>query len=224
MFKETEIGFELITNDFIVFFGKHNSQLSTLHQCYPYLDWTQLKQVHGSVMVQALSPEIDVQTADAHWTSSSKLVLISKTADCIPVLGFNQTTKAVISIHAGWRGLTNHITKLSLESLSSHHPKQAWKIFIGPHIQQKSFEIQQDTVDLLQQCTPLERDLWLNETSEGLKANLSLILLQQLQSCGVPQTQIHALNLDTKTDSRFHSFRRDKEISGRQLSFIAKIQ
>jgi len=223
MFKETDLGFELLTNDYLVFFGKHKSQLQKIRQSYPYLDWTQLKQVHGHKLVETLRPEIDIQTADAHWTTLTKVGLITKTADCIPILGFNDLTKAILSIHSGWRGVANQITRISLEDLSAAHPIKAWKIFIGPHIQQVSFEIQQDTVDQLQNCSSLDKNLWLKKVPEGFKANLSLILLQQLIDCGIPKDQIYFLNLDTKSDLRFHSFRRDKELSGRQSSFIAKI-
>ncbi len=224
MFKETEIGFELLTHDYLVFFGKYPSQLKSLHQQYPYLDWAQLKQVHGNQIVQTSKAEIELQTADAHWTSTSQLALITKTADCIPILGFNQVSKAIVSIHAGWRGVANQITSLSIQQLSQSHPVAGWKLFVGPHIQQQSFEIQQDTVDQLKECTSLTSSEWLIPTTTGFKANLSLILLQQLQDCGINKNQIHTLYFDTKSDLRFHSFRRDKELSGRQLSFIAKIQ
>jgi hypothetical protein len=224
MFKETEIGFELLTNDYLVFFGKHPSQLKSLHQQYPYLDWAQLKQVHGNQIVQTSKAEMELQTADAHWTSVSQLGLITKTADCIPILGFNHLSKAIVSIHAGWRGVANQITSLSIQKLSQSHPVAGWKLFVGPHIQQQSFEIQQDTVDQLKECSSLASSEWLISTPTGFKANLSLILLQQLQDCGINKNQIHTLFFDTKSDLRFHSFRRDKELSGRQLSFIAKIK
>lgn len=224
MFKETEIGFELITNNYLVFFGKHQSQFQSLHQQYPYLEWAQLKQVHGNQIVHARTPEIDIQTADAHWTSVDQLALTTKTADCIPILGFNHISKAVIAIHAGWRGVANQISSLSLQQLMPTHPLPGWKLFIGPHILQESFEVQIDTADQLKECTTLSSSDWLVETATGFKANLSLILLQQLQDCGINRSQIHTLFFDTKSDLRFHSFRRDKEISGRQLSFIAKIQ
>ncbi len=224
MFKETDIGFELLTHDYLVFFGKHSSQLKSLQQQYPYLDWAQLKQVHENRIVHTFKPEIEKQTADSHWTSASQLGLIIKTADCIPILGFNQISKAIISIHAGWRGVANQIASLSMQQLSNTHPISGWKLFVGPHIQQESFEIQQDTVDQLINCTLLSRADWLVSTPAGFKANLSLILLQQLQDCGINKSQIHTLYFDTKSDLRFHSFRRDKELSGRQLSFIAKIQ
>lgn len=224
MFKETEIGFEFLTNDYLVFFGKYSSQLNSLRQQYPYLDWAQLKQVHGNQIVQSYKSEVDLQTADAHWTSTPQLGLITKTADCIPILGFNQLSKAVISIHAGWRGVVNQIACLSMKHLSSAHPLVGWKLFVGPHIQQKSFDIQQDTVDQLKNCSSLNSSEWLCSTPTGFQANLSLILLQQLQDCGFNKTQFHTLYFDTKSDLRFHSFRRDKELSGRQLSFIAKIQ
>lgn len=223
MFKETEIGFEYLTNDFLAFFGKHNSQLGNLKKNYPYLDWAQLKQVHGDRVIQSLQPEIDQQEADAHWTTVSQLGLVTKTADCIPILAFNQASKAVLSIHAGWRGVANRIAISAFKKLSQKHPMTDWSVFIGPHIQKDSFEIQKDVSDLLILCTSLSTQDWLIPSHDGFKADLSRIIHQQLLDCGMDRQQIFNFNADTKTDLRFHSFRRDKELSGRQLSFIAKI-
>jgi copper oxidase (laccase) domain-containing protein len=43
----------------------------------------------------------------------------------------------------------------------------------------------------------------------------------QLQSCGIAFDNLYNLHIDTFTDPRFHSHRRDKEHAGRQLSFIS---
>ena len=79
------------------------------------------------------------------------------------------------------------------------------------------------TLDLLEKSTSLSPDDWTVKKNSSCFADLTVILDSQLQSVDIPKTSRHKCYFDTKTDLRFHSFRRDREHSGRQISFIAKI-
>lgn len=222
-FHETEFGFQLTTENFICFFGKHNSEIQNLHKAYPLLSWASLKQTHSDKLVQCLNPTMNYSEADAHWTEETQIALITRTADCIPVLGWNSLTGNIISIHAGWRGIANQIVPKSLQQLGSKNPIQYWHLWIGPHIMSHSFEIQSDAFNLLKLSTQLSADQYITTKNNSTFADLSVILDSQLESIGALPSQIHKIFFDTKTDLRFHSFRRDRELSGRQISFVAKI-
>lgn len=221
-FQETEYGFECLNSNFIAFFGKHNSSLQNLRTAYPYLDWSSVKQVHGDNLVESNLPMTGEIEADAQWSSTSKLSLITRTADCVPVLAYHPGKKTVISIHAGWRGVANRIVPKSFLYLKNLGFTAAdWDFFIGPHIMQKSFNIKEDSYDLLKRSTELPTDQWLEKTNDGFRADLLSVVKHQISDVGGDESKIHELVFDTQTDLRFHSFRRDRENSGRQISFIS---
>lgn len=220
-FLENELGFELQTDDYLVFFGKHNSTLQNVRKAYPHLDWAWVKQVHGDILLKSENSISCDREADAHWCELLKLGLIVRTADCIPIMAYNSEKKFALSIHAGWRGVANKISSKSLKKLQNHAPLEGWKFFVGPHVLQKSFEIKDDAYQILKNSTTLPDVEWLQKTELGYKANLNVILASQLKEVGIKQSQLNFLEIDTVTDMRFHSYRRDKEISGRQISFIA---
>jgi YfiH family protein len=222
-FNETEFGFEMMNENVICFFGKHNSDIQKLYKNYPLLDWASLKQIHSDKLVQCLTSKMNYAEADAHWTIEKNCALITRTADCIPIMGWNSATGCIISIHAGWKGIANQIVPKSLNTLSSNNPIHFWHLWVGPHIMKNSFQIQKDTLDLLEKSTVLSSHQWISTNENSLYADLSVILDSQLQATGVNPSTVYKCFFDTKSDLRFHSFRRDHELSGRQISFIAKI-
>lgn len=222
-FRETELGYELMNDNVVCFFGKHNSEIQKLQKKYPLFNWASLKQIHSDQLVQCLSPSMNYAEADAHWTEEMNCALITRTADCIPILGWNSSTGHIVSIHAGWKGIANQIVPKSLRTLASSDPIHHWHLWIGPHIMKNSFQIQSDTLDLLANSTELDCDQWISTNENSLYADLSVILDSQMRSVGIDATTVHKCFFDTKSDLRFHSYRRDRELSGRQISFIAKI-
>ena len=211
-FKETNLGFEFRTAEFLVFFGKKESSLENLKQAYPQLNFKSLWQVHGNQLLHTNEDfENNSVKADAHWTDKKNLALVSKSADCIPVLAINKDRTKILAIHAGWRGVQNQIIPQSFQKL-----QDSWDIFIGPHITKASFEIQDDCFELLHQSTSLDSKKWF---SNG-KADLLKIVNEQLESISSIKNSVETLIFDTVLDQRFHSHRRDRELAGRQNSFV----
>lgn len=205
-FKETNLGFELQQDEYFVFFGKKDSTIDNLKKTYPQFNFKMLHQVHSDTLLHTTSKSEDKLKGDAHWTEEKNLALISKSADCVPLLAHDSKNKRVLAIHAGWRGVQNRIVPKSLETLGSH-----WNIHVGPHIMAQSFEIQNDCLDLLKLCTKLDPQEWFKNS----KADLYKILTDQVKG-----SNLLPFLFDTVTDLRFHSFRRDRDKAGRQNSFI----
>jgi copper oxidase (laccase) domain-containing protein len=104
---------------------------------------------------------------------------------------------------------------------------QDLQVFIGPHIQKRSFEIGSEVRDQiltsLGPLSPEERQEYFDRISaEKVLLDLHKVVLTQLSQSGIQQDNVHSLFIDTMTDLRFHSHRRDKEKAGRQLSFISR--
>ncbi len=224
MFIENEIGFIYETPDHICFFGKKSSDILSLEGAFPQLVFKRLRQTHSDRVVSTSPHSINFSAeADGHYSDSKNLGLCISTADCLPVLIFSPENGQVFSIHAGWRGVANRIVPKALQLLhKSISNMNSISIFIGPHIGFQSFEIKGDAKVLLEKssCCPPSEGFLQVDTEKSL-GNLLSILKYQIFEFGIGGRQISTLEFDTKLDSRFHSYRRDKESSGRQISFIA---
>ncbi len=76
-------------------------------------------------------------------TDMKGLCIGVSTADCIPVLLYDEAHHATCAIHAGWRGTVKRIVKKAIASMQAAYgtlPQQL-KAQIGPGIHLDSFEV-----------------------------------------------------------------------------------
>lgn len=209
---------------YLVYFGNRESNLQKIQKEFPQINFKRIKQVHGDKSVHTSPHSIDFsKEADAHFSGEKNLGLIISTADCIPVMIYHENPKWISAIHAGWRGVLNKIVPKTIESLKkSLCSPNKMQVFIGPHIGYKSFEIENEIRDqlLATVSTPLIGATKPAREGKSL-VSLSAILKAQLEEAGVNKSNIKSLEEDTVTNFLYHSYRRDKENSGRQISFIA---
>ncbi len=226
--KETDIGFEINSPAFLFFFGKKNSSLENLEKTYPQFKFLKIKQVHGDHLHAWQSLDEPTVEADGHFTELKKTAVVVASADCIPVLLVHPHSMTVMALHAGWRGVALRIIPRALERLISGGAKSE-EIFIvvGPHIQQNSFEVQEDVrAQLLASTSKLDpaAEGWIAKAHQNGKflVDLNSLVKLQIAEFDVPSDQVFNLHLDTFADPRFHSFRRDKDQAGRQLNFVVR--
>ncbi len=216
------------------------------------ISWVHLKQTHSKTVLEsrpehATRDEALLREGDAHFSADTNIGLIVKTADCLPVLMFATDGSLCAAVHAGWRGVENEILGETIRTLKNRGVKPAkLKVFIGPHIRQKSFEVDHDVA---QQLTLTAQNAGLrdsrqlaeivkpfgNSDSGKYVVDLEIIAVAQLMSEAVPKDQIQVYGTtligsadqqriaaapDTKTNPEWASYRRDGKNAGRNLSFI----
>ena len=151
------------------------------------------------------------------------MALSLQTADCMPIFIFNQNT--TIALHAGWRGIENSII---LEALQQLKVDKSFLVYIGPHIQFQSFEVELDVAERLKDTfnkvqafnmdqDPLVRPYVFNK--DKVFVNLKKIARSQLVAGGIHPAKIFSSPIDTFADNNFHSYRRDGDKAGRNISF-----
>lgn len=217
--NESSLGFEIYLGSFLIFFGKKNASLETLKSKYTDLQWGRIRQTHSDVIVESninICPE-----ADAHWTSASGLALPIATADCAPIMLVDSSRKVVAAIHAGWRGVANRILPKTLDLLikQGSSAKNIY-VFIGPHIQKQSFEVEKDVMEKLITAASAVEVGVVDSVGEKYLVDLHALLKMQVAEFMIPADQVFSLHLDTFVDLDFHSFRRERERAGRQVSFV----
>jgi YfiH family protein len=228
MFTELEDGFTYKDQNILVFFGKKTANLDKIRSLFPELTFKRIRQVHGTKIISTSPHSIDFSVeADAHYTFDRSLSLCINTADCMPIFIFDPKSSSIFSIHAGWRGVQQQIHLKALEILKKKNKDlPSIQVFIGPHIKFESFEVGEDVKDLLVKPlsgTKPELIPFKSLSADKFLVDLKSIVVHQLEEMGLNANQIYSLDLNTFRDERFHSYRRDKEDSGRQISFIVKL-
>jgi YfiH family protein len=182
-------------------------------------------QVHGRdvMVVQGAEDRGDYlrRKADAVVTSTAGVACGVKVADCVPVLVGDRSSGAVAAIHSGWQGTELNVVAAGLAALTSELGQTGDLVAaIGPHIEVCCFEVGDDVAARLSVCAPGVDAV---DRRHGLRPHVDLrkIVRAQLETLGVRSEAIDDVRGCTKCDAtRFFSYRRDRENSGRLLAAI----
>lgn len=96
-------------------------------------------QVHGVEVVcteAPRSPDAPHCQADAILTSSPRVTLFMRFADCVPILLYDPQRRVVGLVHAGWQGTVQRTAAAAIQSMQSQYGCQPADILagIGPSI------------------------------------------------------------------------------------------
>lgn len=202
-----------------VFFGSAEDSFEKIQSDFPDLNFKKIRQTHSDIVMKSSDQPVE---ADSHYTSNPKEALIIATADCLPIMIYCKQTHRVAAVHAGWRGVENKITEKTLQKLimtgSSEKDFQFW---IGPHILQNSFEIDFATYLLLSKShyNLKDEDYMIFKNGKYYVA-LNKIVESQIKNVLNNVPEIISLNIDTKTNLDYYSYRRDQKTKARNISFI----
>lgn len=164
-----------------------------------------------------------IQNTDASYTYEPNLLLCCFTADCVPLILFNEVTGLIGVIHSGWQGTVQEITPKVLKHLIQFEncdPKDI-HVFIGPAISQEKFEVDQDVCDRFKALGYADEFISYNEQTRKYHIDNQLVVKRQCELQGIPAGHISVDRTCTYTSPDCFSHRRDK-ICGRHLSFIMK--
>ena len=162
-----------------------------------------MDQIHGAKLTEIEGDRCE-PACDGLYTSRHHQLLYTKTADCCPVLLWNETTGMIAAIHAGWRGLLAGIID-SLENIRhGDHPIDMgeFKAFLGPHLRVENFEIQPDFIPQV----PPDKHHLLESQRGKTHFNLTKAVIEALQQHNM--TNIEDCGIDTYTDPNYFSYRR----------------
>lgn len=188
-------------------------------------------QVHGAEVRQIgadflLLPENErrmiVEGVDALVTNQRGICIGVSTADCIPVLLYDEAHHAVAAIHAGWRGTVQRIVQTTIDMMHLYYHIQPSELraIIGPGISRDSFEVGDEVYEeFLQEgfdmaVVACQRPNMKKEGSvdQPLKWHIDLPQCNALLLCqsGVPADRIQSSGICTYQHS-------DQFFSARQL-------
>ena len=222
-----ELGLQWLFEDYVVIFGDQGFQSEQFSKFFPHFELRSIKQVHGDQVVETTP---NLTEADAHYSTDPFLALQIKTADCLPIFICDPVKKNILAIHAGWRGVANQITMKAIQRMVNlgGEPRN-FRVVIGPHIRRESFEVHEPVWVELMDSVPVNfnhhfKKFYEPQKEQKYKVDLEGIVRAQMSDLGIIETQVHVFETDTVTNRAWHSYRRDREKSGRNLSFIARFR
>lgn len=174
-------------------------------------------QVHDCVVRRIDGPQQGViEGVDAVMTDVPQLCIGVSTADCIPVLLYDSTHRAVSAVHAGWRGTVLRIVQKAVEAMHDTYgtaPADLQAV-IGPGISLDSFEVGDEVYD---QFLSAGFDMQpISRREAKWHIDLPMCNRLQLMEAGVPADHIQMTNICTYQQyDRYFSARRLGIQSGR---------
>lgn len=175
-----------------------------------------LKQTHSTIAVPALSMHQD-READATYTNQTNQVCAILTADCLPILLYNQTNQTVAAIHAGWRGLAHGIIQQTLNAITAK--ENNIMVWLGPAISQKHYEVGDPVRTTFITLNPDNEAAFIQSKPNHWHCDLYTLARIQLKQHQI--TAIFGGDRCTYAEKEsFYSYRRDGAQTGRMASLI----
>lgn len=163
------------------------------------------------------------ENTDGFITDRRDIVIYTKYADCLPVYIYDTKNRVISLVHSGWKGTYEEIALESIKLMEQNFKSEKKDIIVafGIGISQKNYEVQED---FLQQFSEkFSKDLidesFLRKDGKIYFDNQKFNFLN-LKKNGILENNIIVNDYCTYEDERFHSFRREKENSGRAGGFI----
>lgn len=191
---------------------------------------TWVHQIHSGMVHRATEAGY-VADGDALISDVAGLVLEVRTADCLPVLLVDPVRRVVAAAHAGWRGTVAGIAARTAAQMVAEFGCR-WgdlQAALGPSIGPCCFEVgpevaaQFDESCVVQPAAGGAADSAesANSTQQRVRVDLHRANKMQLVDAGLSAAAVFQVTSCTMCDpGQFHSFRRDREQSGRLVSGI----
>jgi YfiH family protein len=156
------------------------------------------------------------EECDALMTDVANVFLAVSVADCTPIFLCDTVRQVVAAVHAGWRGTEQGILMRTMEALMSEYGSGPQNIlaFIGPSAGSCCYEVGKDVADKFEEEFKSHR-------SNKIYLDIKSANKQQLIRSGIAEHNIEVSGDCTICNpALYHSYRRDKEKSGRMMGLI----
>lgn len=172
------------------------------------------RQVHQS-HIRVIDENSEEIESDGMITSTPGLILNITIADCCAVLCYDTMNQAIGAFHSGWRGTKEKISIKGIDIMKDIYGSnpENMLVYLSPCASGENYEVGKDVAEYFPKSVkPIENNKYLLDIKNEIKI--------QLASLGIPDKNIEISNICTIENTEYHSYRRDKEKSGRMSAFI----
>ena len=188
------------------------------------------KEVHETqwIWVESMHTRLSVAereqlfVCDALLTKEPGICIGVTTADCVPILLYDDSQRVVAAVHAGWKGVVKGILPKVVKEIASQMAimPEHLNMRVNACISAACFEVGEEVAKLFEK-EGLDHDIVIR-SSNYTKPHIDLrkAIKQQAEACGVKRDNISISNECTYDNDRYFSARRDGFASGRMVSGI----
>jgi len=171
-------------------------------------------QCHGSEIAY-VDKEIPVgeRMCDVLTTSQPEQGLMIKHADCQAAILYDPINHAVAGAHVGWRGSVQDVYSKTIAYMKARYGTKPQNLFVGI-----SPSLGPESAEFIHYRKELPESFWDFQIKDHY-FDFWEISRWQLTSCGVPSSHIEIASIDTFTDERCFSYRREKK-TGRHATVV----
>ncbi|MBU0981546.1 polyphenol oxidase family protein [Patescibacteria group bacterium] len=160
-------------------------------------------QVHGDKILEVKELSEEIEGYDAMVTEKTGIVLMIKTADCIPLVLADEEAGIAAAVHAGWRGLTKDIVPKTVKKMIKMGAKASRiKVGIGPSIGLCCSTFSDPLKEIPRKY---------HFAIDGHKVDLNGICDFQLAQVGVKEKNVERMDICTCCNEEWFSHRRDED-------------
>ena len=175
---------------------------------------TDANQIHSNIVSYVNKPGTYDNIDGLITNGDSKLILVIKTADCVPIFLFDKIKNNYGAIHAGWRGIQSKIHLNAVDKfLSIGSNIENINIVIGPSIKSCCYEVGEEMKKIF-------NEKFITTINNKYYLDLIQCIASDLKVLGIKN-----INIDsscTYDGDKYYSYRKDKG-NGRMYSFITII-
>ena len=187
-----------------------------------------MNQIHSNKVVVINNSNKDIKriNSDALVTGLKNIAISVLTADCVPILIYDEANQIIGSIHAGWKGALNGIIENTLNEIVKISKNAKINVAIGPCINANNYEVGQEFFARFYSASKTNEKFFF-----PTKNNKFYFDLRKYVNSKFDKPEInHVENIDFDTFSenkKFFSFRRSRQVGekdyGRCISVISLI-
>ena len=225
--------YTLRTYDYMNNDGKNYKELyNSLHLDYD--KFIQIKhQIHSNLVEVVDDINKEYTNIDGLVTDIKGASLSLRFADCTPIYLYDPVKNVIGNVHSGWKGTVQKIAQEGVKKLVETYNSNPKDIIacIGPAIGKCHFEVDKDVKDIFESTFSYmnmnDKIIIKGQIKEGKQKyfiDTNLINRKLLENMGVLKENIFESGICTVCHSNeLHSYRVDKENSGRNTAIIGII-
>lgn len=176
-------------------------------------------QVHSTEVIVTDRPLVKNEAhikADAIITNQSKLTLLMRFADCVPIMLFDPLKHVIGIAHAGWIGTINKIAAKTVIKMNQNFGTQPENILaaIGPSIGPDHYSVRNDVIEKVNNTFPDTKNRLISYKNGKTYFDLWTANQLVLAEAGVKQVEIAGICTNCQLDD-WYSHRGEHGKTGR---------
>ena len=187
-----------------------------------------MNQTHSNkvVVIDDTNKHIQRVNSDALVTSQKNITISVLTADCVPVLIYDEVNEIIGSVHAGWKGAAGGIIENTLNEFFKINKNGKINVAIGPCIGVGNYEVGREFYSKFIQLSKKNNNFFIETKNNKFFFNLRKYINSKFENLRV--NHVENIDFDTFSENKkFFSFRRSRQEGekdyGRCISVISLI-